>query len=108
MTLYIQVQTTLPTQESARAVARKLLERRLAGCVQIAGPIESAYWWQGAIETSSEWRLTAKSRTDLFPAIEAAIRADHPYDVPEILAESIAAGLPEYLEWLHRELAPAE
>lgn len=108
MTHYIQVQTTLPTAEGARALARKLVERRLAACVQISGPVESVYWWQGQIDASSEWRLTAKSRTDLFPKLEAAIREDHPYAVPEILAQAILAGLPEYLEWLHHELAPAE
>ena len=108
MTHYIQVHTTLPTAEGARAMARKLVERRLAACVQISGPIESVYWWQGQIDAASEWRLTAKSRTDLFPKLEAAIREDHPYKTPEILAEAILAGLPEYLEWLHHELAPAE
>ena len=108
MTHYIQVVTTLPTADTARAMARKLVERRLAACVQIAGPIESIYWWQGQIDSSSEWRLTVKSRTDLFPKLEAAIREDHPYETPEILAQAILAGLPEYLEWLHHELAPAE
>lgn len=106
MTNYIHVFTTLPTQETARAIARELVERRLAACVQVSGPLESTYWWQGNIETTSEWRLTAKSRVDLLPALEAAIRQQHPYEVPEILAASIVAGHPEYLEWMHHELAP--
>lgn len=106
MTNYIQVTTTLPTQEAAQAMARALVERRLAACVQVSGPLDSTYWWQEKIETATEWRLTAKSRVDLFPALEAAIREHHPYETPEILAASILAGHPDYLEWMHHELTP--
>jgi periplasmic divalent cation tolerance protein len=106
MTNYIQVFTTLPNQESAREMARALVEHRLAACVQVSGPLESTYWWRDKIESASEWRLTAKSRVDLLPALEAAIRRHHPYDVPEILATSIVAGHPDYLEWMNHELAP--
>ena len=105
MTDYIQVLTTIPTKEAAQAVARALIEARLAACVQISGPIESSYWWEGAIETAVEWHCLAKSRISLFAQVEEAIRRAHPYDVPEILATRIETGNTGYLDWLQRELA---
>jgi periplasmic divalent cation tolerance protein len=104
MTDYIQVLTTTPTREAAQAVARVLLDARLAACVQIAGPIESSYWWRGTIETAVEWHCVAKSRLGLFAKVEEVIRGAHPYDVPEILATRIETGNAAYLDWLQREL----
>ena len=103
MTEYIQVITTTEKREDAERIARKLVEARLAACVQVLGPIRSTYRWKGAIETAEEWQCVAKSRADLFDRIDAAIRAVHPYDVPEILAVPIAAGSRAYLEWLDGE-----
>jgi periplasmic divalent cation tolerance protein len=100
----IQVVTTAATQADAQAIARALLQKRLAGCVQIVGPITSSYWWQGAIETAEEWLCVIKSRRDLFEELEAAIREVHPYDMPEILAVPVTAGSKGYLEWLDGEL----
>lgn len=102
----IQVVTTTATEDEARRIARALVERRLAACVQVSGPIESTYWWQGQIETGREWRLTAKSRSDLFAALEEAIRELHSYSVPEILATPVESGGAAYLEWMNRELRP--
>jgi periplasmic divalent cation tolerance protein len=101
---YIQVLTTTPTKEAAQAVARALLDARLAACVQISGPIESSYWWEGVIETAAEWQCLAKSRISLFAQVEAAIRRAHPYEVPEIVATRIETGSTAYLDWLQREL----
>ncbi|HEX5447548.1 MAG TPA: divalent-cation tolerance protein CutA [Pirellulales bacterium] len=106
MTDYIQVYLTTPTPEAAQAIAERLLAERLAACVQIGGPIESRYRWQGKMEISQEWHCTVKSRLDLFPRIEAAVRSLHPYDVPEILATTLVAGHAEYLAWLDQELLP--
>jgi periplasmic divalent cation tolerance protein len=108
MSKYIQVVSTAPDKETAQKLATLLVERRLAACVQVSGPIESTYWWQGQVETSTEWRLTAKSRSDLFPAIEAAVREIHPYTVPELLATRLDAGHLAYLEWMDTELSPPE
>ncbi|HEV3342858.1 MAG TPA: divalent-cation tolerance protein CutA [Pirellulales bacterium] len=105
MTDYIQVLTTTPTKEAAQAVARALLDARLAACVQISGPIESSYWWQGAIETAIEWHCLAKSRLSQFAKVEEAIRGSHPYEVPEIIATRVETGSSAYLDWLQRELA---
>ena len=100
MSDYIQVVTTVDDQQAARKLARELLERRLAGCVQISAAIESHYWWQGLIETAAEWCLTIKSRRDRYRAIEAAIRQLHSYSTPEILCLPILDGSREYLAWL--------
>ena len=104
MTDYIQLITTTETRVAAQAIATALVEKRLAGCVQIVGPITSTYWWEGKIETAEEWLCLIKSRRDLYREVEKAIREVHPYDVPEILAVPVAAGSRPYLEWLDGEL----
>lgn len=104
MTDTIQVITTTDTKANAQAIARALVEKRLAGCVQIIGSITSTYWWQGEIETAEEWLCQIKSRRDLYEALEEAIQEVHPYDVPEILAVPVVAGGRDYLDWLDGEL----
>ena len=101
---YIQVFTTTEKREDAKKIARRLVENRLAGCIQIVGPIMSTYWWKGNVETAEEWLLLIKSRKDLYEEIEEAIKEIHPYETPEIIATSIVAGSKEYLEWLKNEL----
>jgi len=101
---HIQVLTTTASREDAERIARVLVEERLAACVQVLGPISSTYRWQGAIETSQEWLCLAKSRRNLYEAIEKAIRGVHPYQVPEILAVPIVAGSADYLAWLDQEV----
>ena len=103
-TAYIQVLTTINSQELAAAIAKALLEKRLAACVQILGPIQSHYWWQDQQEQSQEWLCLIKTRQELYPAVESAIRQMHSYQTPEILAVPILAGLPEYLAWLDQEV----
>jgi len=71
--------------------------------VQIGGPIESHYWWQGKLESSQEWQCVAKTRADLYDKIEAAIKQLHPYDEPEIIATPITAGSAGYLSWIDSE-----
>jgi periplasmic divalent cation tolerance protein len=100
----IQVVTTAGTKADAQRIARAVIEKRLAGCVQIVGPITSTYWWQGEIETAEEWLCVIKSRRDLYEELEEAIREVHPYDVPEILAVPVTAGSRDYLRWLDSEL----
>ena len=100
----IQVITTVSSREEADKIAADLVARRLAACVQVAGPITSTYRWQGKTETSQEWLCTIKSRLSHYAAIEAAIRELHSYDVPEIVAVPIVAGSRAYLDWLTGEL----
>jgi periplasmic divalent cation tolerance protein len=100
----IQVLTTVGSEEDARAIARALVERRLAGCVQLIGPITSTYWWQGSVEDDTEWLCVIKSTADLYEALERAIQEVHPYEVPEILAVPVLKGSQGYLDWLRGEL----
>ena len=104
MTGFIQAVTTTETREDAEKIARIVVEQRLAACVQVLGPITSTYWWQGSIETADEWMCLMKSRQDLFDQLVRAIKAVHPYTVPEILAFPVVAGNPEYLSWLGQEV----
>ncbi|HED00372.1 MAG TPA: divalent-cation tolerance protein CutA [Proteobacteria bacterium] len=104
MTDYIQVITTTEKKEDARKIARALVEKRLAGCVQIIGPITSTYRWKEAIETAEEWMCVIKTRKDLYAGLEKSIREVHPYEVPEILAVPVAEGSKDYLEWLGNEI----
>jgi len=103
MTAYLQVMTTVESRAQAEEVARHVLDRRLAGCVQIL-QCASMYHWQGKVEQSDEFLCILKTRADLFDQLQAEITAIHPYEVPEILATPIAAGNPEYLDWLNGEL----
>ena len=105
MTDAIQVVTTTATKSDAQAIATAVVGKRLAACAQVIGPITSTYWWQGNIETAEEWLCVMKSRQDLYPALERAIREVHPYEVPEILAVPVVQGSQDYLEWMDRELA---
>ena len=100
---HVLVLTTLPDRDAAGTLARSLVADRLAACVSIGAPVESIYHWRGAIETSTEVPLTIKTRADLFAAVAAAIRARHPYELPEILAVPITDGADDYLAWIDAE-----
>lgn len=99
----IQIITTTPTRDLAEQIAAALVEKRLAACVQIDGPIASTYRWQGTVERDQEWRIAAKTVEARFEQVEALIRQMHPYDVPEILAMPVVRASSGYLEWLQKE-----
>lgn len=101
---YIQVLTTTGEREEAERIARILLERRLAGCVQVLGPVSSLYWWRGRIEEAEEWLCVIKSREDLYEELEKTIRENHSYEIPEIIAMPVVSGSRSYLEWMSTEL----
>ncbi|HEU4739021.1 MAG TPA: divalent-cation tolerance protein CutA [Solirubrobacterales bacterium] len=96
----VQVLTTAGSEEEAGRIAELLVERRLAACVQVVGPIVSRYRWQGAVEEEREWQCLAKTTRGAFEAVEAAIREVHSYDEPEIIATPIVAGSAGYLAWI--------
>lgn len=80
-----------------------LLDGRLAACVQIVGPVESRFWWQGAKETATEWLCLAKSRTALVDGVVEAVKSVHTYEVPEVIATPIVGGSADYLAWVVAE-----
>ena len=102
---YIQVSTTTERKEDAEKIARALVERRLAACTQIVGPIESTYWWKGNVERAEEWLCTIKSSRSLYAQVEREISRLHPYQTPQIIATPIVCGSEDYLKWLSDELA---
>ena len=94
------VLTTLPDEETARRIARDMVERGLAACVSIGAPIRSVYRWQGEIEEAVEIPLTLKTADVRYDALEQALRAAHPYELPEIVALPVERGLDAYLHWV--------
>lgn len=103
MTDKIVVLSTCANREQAESIARRLVEQRLAACVNLLAGVHSIYRWRGVVEEASEWLLVIKSRRELFDALETEIRRLHSYDVPEVLALTVIDGSPAYLEWLDQE-----
>ena len=101
MTLCMVI-ATCPGEDEARALASKIIENRLAACVQFS-PITSMYTWQGKVCTEPEIRLIMKTRDDLYKDLEALIRDNHSYEVPQIVKVSIEDGFPPYLNWIEQE-----
>jgi periplasmic divalent cation tolerance protein len=95
--------TNLPDAASAEKLARQLVEARAAACVNQLAPCLSTYRWKGNIETSTEVPLLIKTTKEAYPRLEKLICGAHPYELPEIIAVSVTAGLPAYLDWIGRE-----
>ncbi len=102
----IIVMTHLPDAATAEALAAALVEARLAACASFAPGVQSVYRWQGKIESANEVTLTIKTTQRHYAALEAAIRAAHPYELPEIIALPVVAGFPSYLQWIIAETSP--
>ncbi len=98
------VLTNCPDGETAARLRNELVERRLAACVNQLGPVTSTYRWQGAIEQASEVALLIKTTYERYPALEAALRKLHPYELPEIIAVPVQCGLTDYLSWVRSEV----
>jgi len=104
----LQVVTTTSERKDAETLADAVLESRLGACVQISGPIDSRYWWNGRIEKATEWLLTIKTRRDLYKRLELLLLEQHPYDQPEIIGTAVAEVTAGYLKWLNEQVAVAE
>lgn len=104
----ILVLTNLPDPQSAARLAERLIGERLAACVNILAPCTSIYRWQGKIESTQEIPLLIKTLRAHYGKVEQAIRAHHPYELPEIVAVPIEAGLPAYLAWVAGETCSTE
>ncbi|HLW75918.1 MAG TPA: divalent-cation tolerance protein CutA [Bryobacteraceae bacterium] len=106
MTDKIVALSTCETQEEALRVARVLIEKNLAACVNIVPGIRSVYRWKEQIEDAPEFLLVIKTRRDLVDALKAEIAKIHSYEIPELVALPILDGSTEYLAWIDRELPP--
>jgi periplasmic divalent cation tolerance protein len=98
---YQIVFNTCPDMEAARDIAEELVMRQLAACVNIIPGVESVYRWQGEIESGNECLLVIKTRATCYSELEQAIKALHPYELPEIVAVPIETALPAYLDWIN-------
>lgn len=101
---FLIVLITTPSMEVSEKIASHLVEQKLAACVNITAPVRSIYRWQGKIEREEEFFLICKTRRDLFdPDFLTAVKSQHPYTVPEIIALPIEHGSASYLDWIRAE-----
>jgi periplasmic divalent cation tolerance protein len=99
----ILVLTNVPDNAVAQSLATAVVEQRLAACVNILPVVQSVYRWQGVVEQASEITLMIKTTQTCYAELEQLIRHLHPYDVPEVIAIPVSAGLPSYLQWIETE-----
>ncbi|PYT30144.1 MAG: divalent-cation tolerance protein CutA [Acidobacteria bacterium] len=104
MTDKIVVLSTASSVAEAETIARRLVEERLAACVNVVTGVRSFYRWKGKIEDSSEWLLVIKSSRGRFEELRAALEKLHSYDVPEVIALPVVEGTKNYLNWMEGEL----
>jgi len=97
---YITVLVTASRREEAEKIARKLLDERVAACINIVEGVRSLFWWQGKIDEASEVLMIIKTRLDLFEKVIEYVKMLHSYTVPEVIALPIIAGNAEYLKWI--------
>lgn len=100
------VLTNLPDRAAAERLAGLLIDQQLAACVNILAPCRSVYRWKGAVQHEEEHPMLIKTTAERYPALEQALRAAHPYELPEIIAVPIERGLPAYLAWVAGEIKP--
>jgi periplasmic divalent cation tolerance protein len=100
------VLTNLPDRAAAEKLADELVGKRVAACINILAPCRSVYRWKGAVQHDEEHPMLIKTTHECYPALEQALRAAHPYELPEIIALPVEQGLPAYLEWVASETTP--
>jgi periplasmic divalent cation tolerance protein len=103
MTDLVLVLTTMPDDHRAEELARTLVDERLAACVNVHGAMRSIYRWQGQVECDPERQVVIKTARGRLPALEARLRALHPYEMPEFVVLSAEAGSVAYLAWVAAE-----
>ena len=101
--MYVIVMVTCPDEDTAERISEIILRERLAACVNTMPGVTSRYWWNARIEKADEVLMLIKTREALLQRIEKAVRDNHPYDVPEVIAVPIGSGSPEYLNWIDSE-----
>lgn len=103
---FLVVHVIVGTREEAQAIARQVVGERLAACANMLGPMESTYWWNGALECAEEVLLLLKTRDSLFGKLADRIRGLHSYECPCIVAYPIEQGAPSFLAWIDAETLP--
>lgn len=103
MSEVLLVVTTLPDRATAERIATALVTARVAACVNVLAECTSVYRWQGKVEKAGEVPLLIKTTREAYAQLEVTLRTLHPYDVPEIVALPVTAGLPAYLDWVTQE-----
>jgi len=98
------VLTTIGSKELAEVLARQLVERRVAACVNIVGPMRSVYRWKENIEHEDEYLLLIKTTAEHASRLHAIFKELHPYELPECVELAIEAGSDAYLAWLANEV----
>ena len=104
MTDKIVVLSTCASEEEAEALARSMVEQRLAACVNVIPRMRSYYRWKGALESAEEWLLLIKTTASAFPGVRDAIRELHSYELPECVQIPIETGSPDYLNWIQENV----
>ena len=104
MTESLIVTTTWPSEADATRAAETVVTERLAACAQVQGPIASVFRWEGKVDRATEWHCHLKTTAARYPALEARLRALHPYQVPEIVAVPAVAGSAPYLAWVREQV----
>lgn len=99
------VLVTVPDIDTGRQLARTVLEQRLAACVQLVPGLESHYWWEDKLTQGQEVLLILKSTSAQWTTLRNTIQERHPFEVPQIVALPIEAGLQSYLDWIRTEVA---
>ncbi len=107
MAEFVVVLVTCGSEEEAHTLAQRLVEHRLAACVNVVPGVTSFYWWRGEVQHGAEWLLLAKARTEHLEALTEKVREWHSYEEPEVIALPIVGGSPSYLAWV-RESTEAE
>lgn len=97
------VSSTIDSEGAARELAAKAVGAKVGACAQVVGPITSVYRWEGAVQTDAEWRVEIKTAADRVAPLVELLKANHSYDVPEIIATPIEGGSEDYLAWLLSE-----
>lgn len=103
---HLLVLTNLPDRAAAERIADLLIARQLAACVNILAPCRSVYRWKDEVQRDEEHPMLIKTTGERYAALEEALRAAHPYELPEIIAVPIERGLPAYLAWVAGESTP--
>src|ERR1700735_2430344 len=108
MTDKIVVFSTCGSAEEAERLARRLIDERLAACVNVISPVRSFYRWKGTVEDATEWLLMIKTARHQFDRLRVALESVHSYELPEVIGIPIVEGSRGYLAWMEQELAPVE